>query len=138
MKDLLDEDELKPYDPWDSFYRYYIIAFLQLPVLGALAAVVAFVLYRGWEILAAVWVALPVAMSCLMLLHRKKNRLVKAGQLAYAISGLHLVYYIPLVFVIKFFDIPVGSDFLILMFAGHNLLSVAAVFMLRAVLKRKV
>lgn len=135
MQDLLNEKEFAPkYDPWKSFYRFYGIAVAQLPVLAGVCIALMIVLPDGFALCLCIAAIAPVATACWMFLYKKENRKLGLGTLVYALSGLLLSYYIPVMAVMLIINGTVDSVMILIGFVCHFLLSLAAVIVCKEVI----
>lgn len=134
MQDLLKEDEFAPrYDPWKSFYRFYGIALLQLPILFGICVAGLELLPDAFGYFIAAGMLAPVVTACWMFLHRTGNRNLSLGTLVYAISGLLLSYYIPIMAAMIIMDGSLDSVMFVVGFICHFVLSLAAVIVIKEV-----
>lgn len=136
MQDLLNEKEFAPkYDPWKSFYRFYGIALLQLPLLIGLSEIFKRLLHEFVFIFSGFALVAPIVTACLMFAYKKENGKVGFRTMFYAISGLLLTYYIPvLALVLIFSDDAIASAFVMGLFVFHLFATVIAVIVVKEVL----
>ena len=136
MQDLLNEKEFAPkYDPWKSFYRFYGIALLQLPVLIGLSEIFKKFLHEFYFVFSGFALVAPIVTACLMF-RKKENSKVGFRTMFYAISGLLLTYYIPVFALVLIFSGKVMLSALVLMFfIFHMLAALIAVIVVKEVLR---
>ena len=135
MQDLLNEEEFAPrYDPWKGFYRFYGIAVAQLPILFGICVIGLELLPDAFSYFIAVAMLVPVVTACWMFLRKKENRNLNLGTLVYAISGLLLSYYIPIMAAMLIIDGSLDSEMFLVGFICHFVLSLAAVIVFKEVL----
>ena len=134
MQDLLNEKEFAPkYDPWKNFYRFYGIALLQLPVLVGVCVIGVELLPDAFGYFLAVAMLAPVVTAGWMFLYKKENREVPFGTMVYAVSGLLLSYYIPVMAAMLIMEGAIDSGLILVCFICHFLLSLAAVIVFKEV-----
>ena len=135
MQDLLNEKEFAPqYDPWKSFYRFYGIALLQLPFLIGLVEIFKKFLHGLTFVATGFAFVMPIVTACLMFAYKKENSKVGFRTMFYAISGLLLTYYIPILALVIFFsNDAIASAFVMGLFVFHLFATVIAVIVVKEV-----